>query len=58
MASVKPIPDGYSTVISYLSVKGANDAIAVPSSKTAPSVLTSTLAAINRNGIFFAPLPR
>jgi PhnB protein len=28
MASVKPIPDGYSTIISYISLKGANDAIA------------------------------
>src|SRR4029077_17769599 len=28
MAKVKPIPEGYSTVISYISVKGASDAIA------------------------------
>jgi PhnB protein len=28
MASAKPIPDGYSTIISYISLKGANDAIA------------------------------
>lgn len=28
MANVKPIPDGYSTVIPYISVKGGDDAIA------------------------------
>ena len=28
MASVNPIPEGYSTVIPYISVKGGNDAIA------------------------------
>jgi PhnB protein len=28
MASAKPIPDGYSTVIAYISVKGGNDALA------------------------------
>jgi PhnB protein len=28
MASVKPIPEGYSTVVPYFSVKGASDAIA------------------------------
>jgi len=28
MAKVNPIPEGYSTVVSYISVKGASDAIA------------------------------
>jgi PhnB protein len=28
MANVKPIPEGYSTVVPYISVKGASDAIA------------------------------
>src|SRR5678816_4159760 len=28
MAKVNPIPQGYSTVVAYISVKGANDAIA------------------------------
>ena len=28
MAQVKPIPEGYSTVVPYISVKGASDAIA------------------------------
>jgi PhnB protein len=28
MAQVKPIPDGYSSVVPYISVKGASDAIA------------------------------
>ena len=28
MAQVKPVPEGYSTVVPYISVKGASDAIA------------------------------